>query len=178
MADFDWRLIFKLDHFDLFGFDLVTYATVSLKPYEEAWQKGTHVFDAQVATEYLIFQHQVLRDFKASARFSAEGINNIVAHWGNISELRGKISFGRIPAGDLTLQVGPIPLNELESFGTHPLPDSLGGIFEGMFKGKEEIVAIASIPSRQTLYAQFTNLVNSPIQRFVVGLSEVAKKKV
>ena len=53
----------------------------------------------------------------------------------------------------------------------------IGGIFEGKFIGKAEVLALATIPSRQTLYAQFTNLVNSPIQRFVVGLSEVAKKK-
>ena len=53
----------------------------------------------------------------------------------------------------------------------------LGGIFEGAFIGKEKVLSLATIPSRQTLYAQFTNLVNSPIQRFVVGLSEVAKAK-
>ncbi|MDO8594472.1 MAG: 50S ribosomal protein L10 [bacterium] len=53
----------------------------------------------------------------------------------------------------------------------------IGGIFEGKFIGQKDVLALASIPSRQTLYAQFTNLVNSPIQRFVVGLSEVAKKK-
>ena len=53
----------------------------------------------------------------------------------------------------------------------------VGGIFEGMFKGKDEMVVIASIPSRQTLLAQFVNLVNSPLQRFAVSLSEVAKKK-
>ena len=53
----------------------------------------------------------------------------------------------------------------------------IGGIFEGRFIGKEEVLSLALIPSRQTLLAQFTNLVNSPIQRLVVGLSEVAKKK-
>ena len=53
----------------------------------------------------------------------------------------------------------------------------IGGIFEGFYKGREDMVALASIPSRETLYAQFANLVNSPIQRFVIGLSEVAKKK-
>lgn len=53
----------------------------------------------------------------------------------------------------------------------------IGGIFEGKFIGQKEVLALASIPSRQTLLAQFTNLVNSPIQRFVIGLREVAKKK-
>ena len=53
----------------------------------------------------------------------------------------------------------------------------IGGIFEGLFKGREEMVAIASIPPRETLLAQFVNLVNSPIQRFAVALNEISKKK-
>ena len=53
----------------------------------------------------------------------------------------------------------------------------IGGVFEGLFKGREAMVVLASIPSRQTLYAQFTNLVHSPIQRLVIGLSEIAKAK-
>ena len=53
----------------------------------------------------------------------------------------------------------------------------VAGIFEGKFIGEEEILSLATIPSRQTLLAQFTNLVNSPIQRLVIGLREVAKKK-
>ena len=54
----------------------------------------------------------------------------------------------------------------------------LGGVFEGKFLGAEEIKEIAMIPPLQTLRAQFVNLINSPIQGFVMALSEVAKKKV
>src|SRR3989338_2317702 len=53
----------------------------------------------------------------------------------------------------------------------------IGGIFEGKFIWEKETLALASIPSRQTLLAQFTNLVNSPIQRFVVALDQIAKVK-
>ena len=53
----------------------------------------------------------------------------------------------------------------------------LGGIFEGKFITRDEVVAYASIPDRKTLYAQVVNLINSPIREFVVALSEVAKKK-
>ena len=54
----------------------------------------------------------------------------------------------------------------------------LGGVFEGVFKGKEEIRAIALIPSIQTLRGMFLNLVNSPRQRFAVVLNEISKKKI
>ena len=55
--------------------------------------------------------------------------------------------------------------------------DILGGIFEGKFIGKEKMTEIAMIPSREVLYAQFVNLINSPIQRFVVALDQIAKNK-
>lgn len=53
----------------------------------------------------------------------------------------------------------------------------VGGIFEGRFIGEKDTVALANIPSRQTLLAQFVNLVNSPLQRLVVGLNQIAKSK-
>ncbi|HVU06410.1 MAG TPA: 50S ribosomal protein L10 [Candidatus Paceibacterota bacterium] len=53
----------------------------------------------------------------------------------------------------------------------------LGGIFEGKYISKDEVVTYSSIPSRETLYAQIVNLFNSPIQRSVIAISEIAKKK-
>lgn len=53
----------------------------------------------------------------------------------------------------------------------------LGGIFEGKFITKADVVSYASIPDKKTLYAQVVNLINSPIQRFVIATSEIAKKK-
>ncbi|MGH7249385.1 MAG: 50S ribosomal protein L10 [Minisyncoccia bacterium] len=57
------------------------------------------------------------------------------------------------------------------------LLEIIGGIFEGKFIGKERMMEIAMIPSRDVLYAQFVNLINSPIQRFATVLSEIAKSK-
>lgn len=53
----------------------------------------------------------------------------------------------------------------------------LGGIFEGKYLGREEMLSVASIPSTEVLYGQFLNLINSPIQRFVVALDQIALKK-
>lgn len=53
----------------------------------------------------------------------------------------------------------------------------VGGIFKGVFKGRSEMMDIALIPPTPVLHGQFVNLINSPIQRFVIALSEVAKKK-
>ena len=53
----------------------------------------------------------------------------------------------------------------------------LGGIFEKKFQSQEEMMALASIPPLQTLRGMFVNIINSPVQRFVIALSEVAKQK-
>ena len=53
----------------------------------------------------------------------------------------------------------------------------VGGVFQGVFKTKEEMTAIASIPSLQVLRGMFAQLINSPRQRFAVVLGEVAKTK-
>lgn len=53
----------------------------------------------------------------------------------------------------------------------------LGGIFEGKFVDAARMAELAMIPSREVLYAQFVNLINSPIQRFAVVLDQIAKTK-
>ncbi len=53
----------------------------------------------------------------------------------------------------------------------------LGGVFEGKFMNKEEMLAIALIPSQKTLYGMFVNVINSPIQGLVIALDAIAKKK-
>lgn len=53
----------------------------------------------------------------------------------------------------------------------------LGGVFEGKYMDAAEMTGIATIPSRHTLYAMFVNVINSPIQKLVVGLDQIAQKK-
>jgi len=53
----------------------------------------------------------------------------------------------------------------------------VGGIFEGKFMSQAEMLSLAQIPGLETLHAQFVNLINSPIQGFVMALSEIAKTK-
>ncbi|HUD04220.1 MAG TPA: 50S ribosomal protein L10 [Candidatus Paceibacterota bacterium] len=53
----------------------------------------------------------------------------------------------------------------------------MGGVFEGAYVDAMKVVSLASIPSQKTLYAQFVNVINSPIQGLAVALSEIAKAK-
>lgn len=53
----------------------------------------------------------------------------------------------------------------------------VGGVFQGVFKTKEEMTDIASIPPLQTLRGMFVNVINSPIQGLVIALDAIAAKK-
>jgi len=94
---------------------------------------------------------------------------------GELPSLDGEVAVAFLEAGDDVTA----PAREIFSFEKklEKAVKLIGGIFEGKFIGQEKVLSLATIPSRQTLLAQFTNLVNSPIQRLVIGLSEVAKKK-
>ena len=53
----------------------------------------------------------------------------------------------------------------------------LGGIFEGKFVGAEKMREIATIPSREGLLSRLAFLLQSPMQRLAIAVSEVAKEK-
>lgn len=52
-----------------------------------------------------------------------------------------------------------------------------GGVFQGVFKNKEEMTDIASIPALPVLRGMFVNVINSPIQGLVLGLNAIAEKR-
>lgn len=53
----------------------------------------------------------------------------------------------------------------------------MGGVFEGRYMNKEEMTAIAAIPPLPVLHGMFVNVINSPIQGFVMALDQISKKK-
>ena len=53
----------------------------------------------------------------------------------------------------------------------------LGGVFEGRYMSKAEMMEIATIPPVEVLRGKFVNIINSPIQRFAIALGQVAKTK-
>ncbi len=90
-------------------------------------------------------------------------------------------TFPELP-GELGLAYGNdlvAPAREVYEF-QKKLKDSitiLGGVFQGKFINQAEMMDIALIPSQKTLQAMFVNVINSPIQGFVMALDQIAKKK-
>lgn len=52
-----------------------------------------------------------------------------------------------------------------------------GGVFDGAVKSATEIQAFATIPDMPVLRGMFVNVINSPIQSFVIALNQIAQKK-
>lgn len=84
--------------------------------------------------------------------------------------------------GELALAWGedPVaPAREVYAF-QKKFPESLkiiGGVFERRFMSAAEMMGIAAIPGLETLRGKFVNIINSPIQRLVIGLNEISKIK-
>ncbi len=53
----------------------------------------------------------------------------------------------------------------------------VGGVFQGVYKSREEMTEIASIPPLDVLRGMFVNVINSPIQGLAVALNAVADQK-
>lgn len=52
-----------------------------------------------------------------------------------------------------------------------------GGVFERTFADAKKMMEIATIPPVLVLRGMFVNVINSPIQGFVMALDQIAKKK-
>jgi len=91
---------------------------------------------------------------------------------------------GVIPelTGELALAYGDdliAPAREIYGFQKKN-PDALkilGGMFEGRLMSQADMMEIAMIPGLPILQGKFVNIINSPIQRFVIGLGAIAAKK-
>jgi large subunit ribosomal protein L10 len=123
------------------------------------------------------------QDMRAS--FRENGISYYVAKKSLIKRALQEKNFeGALPPfeGELALAWGEdllAPAREVQGYvkSTKEKIKILGGVFEGRYMSASEMTEIASIPSKQTLYAQFVNVINSPIQGLVVSLSKIAGKK-
>jgi large subunit ribosomal protein L10 len=60
---------------------------------------------------------------------------------------------------------------------THPALTYFGAIFEGKLLSKDEVVALAKIPSREVLLSQLLGMLTYPLRGFAVVLDQIAKQK-
>ncbi|MFZ3043575.1 MAG: 50S ribosomal protein L10 [Minisyncoccia bacterium] len=93
---------------------------------------------------------------------------------GTLSELPGEVAVAWTASEDTTA-----PSRGVYEFG-RKLKGALtllGGVFENAFIDAPQVVAIATIPPMPVLRGMFVNIINSPIQGFVMALDQISKKK-
>ena len=96
---------------------------------------------------------------------------------GDMPEMPGEVAMAVLPTGeapDLTA-----PARGLNAF-VKKFKDKLifvGGVINGAFISQKETMSVAAIPPTPILRGMFVNIINSPIQRFAIAMSEVAKIK-
>ena len=100
-----------------------------------------------------------------------------------LGDLKAKGDMPELP-GELAIAYGDdllAPARETYAFQKTPREKGsisiVGGIFDGEFKTQAEMLSIATIPPLQVLRGQFVNIINSPIQRFVIAMEEIRKSK-
>lgn len=118
------------------------------------------------------------------SKLREEGVGYFVAKKTLISRVLGESFEGEMPQldGEIALAYSTdaiAPAQNIKEF-TGQFKDRLaivGGVFQGVYKTREEMTEIASIPPLQVLRGMFANVINSPIQGLVVSLNAIADKR-
>lgn len=91
---------------------------------------------------------------------------------GDLPELTGEVA---IAYGDDPL----LPAKGVYAFQkkTAEAVKIIGGIVDAEYADQSKMMALATVPNRETLYGQFVFMANWPIKSFVVALDQIAKAK-
>ncbi len=118
------------------------------------------------------------------SKLRADGVNYFVAKKTLMKRVFGEGYTGTMPdyEGELAVVYSKdaiLPAQSMKEFAGKYKENVaiLGGVFQGVWKTKAEMIEIASIPSLQVLRGMFVNVINSPIQGLVIGLKAIADKK-
>lgn len=95
---------------------------------------------------------------------------------GTLPEIKESLAVVHLTNGDTDITLTPRSIYSYVSKFKDKLA-IVAGIVEGKCVSGDEIVALATIPPVPVLRGMFVNVINSPIQGFVVALSKISEKK-
>jgi large subunit ribosomal protein L10 len=93
---------------------------------------------------------------------------------GDIPELPGEVAVAWTSGEEITA-----PARGVYTYGKKlkNVLTLLGGVFDGAFADVQKVAAIATVPPLPVLHGMFVNVINSPIQGFVVALDKIRAQK-
>jgi large subunit ribosomal protein L10 len=159
---------------------------ISKEKKKEIYKDVTDILSAKGSVVFINF-HGVTVDDSITIRkkLKTEGVGYLVAKKSIVKKILKELNVpGTLPSldGELAMVSGAdllAPAREIYDFQKKmdKKISVLGGIFDGTFMSKDEMVSIALIPSQHTLQAMFVNVISSPISGFVRALDAIAEKK-
>lgn len=152
---------------------------------QDILRKLEEVKDASDSIVFVSFRGLPVADTTAMrANLREQGVGYFVAKKTLMKRAFGEAFAGQMPPleGEIAVAYSAdaiAPAQNIKTFA-EKYKDNLaivGGVFQGVYKSREEMTEIASIPSLQVLRGMFVNVLNSPIQGLVIALNGVAEKK-
>jgi hypothetical protein len=135
LKDLAVRLKLQLDHVDLYGMDLVTFAQINLTPIGIGDSRFKWRFNGDFETQYFVLHAMPFDDFHGHFELGPDGIKNISSFWGEVFRMEGEVAFRKkVPYGKLTVYAGAFDLSKVKEFAAKPLPKDLGGMLDGKLR--------------------------------------------
>lgn len=126
------NMMLNLNHFKIFGMDLVTLTKIHFHPVETDQPAQPWRLVGQIFTDYFILEQQPLDDLQGNFFLDPQGIEELNVSWGNAFKLDGSVRFrSQKSEADLNLRVHQFELSEVEELAAKPLPKSLSGTLDG-----------------------------------------------
>lgn len=125
IQDFDIDLNLKLDHMKFMDNDIVTSARLRLKPHESFWESNRLQFKTTLDSDYLIFNYEVLDDFKGKFLLSFKEVQDIEFRWGDSYRLIGRANLQKPFIVDLKLAFNNADIQKIRNIGDAAIPSQL-----------------------------------------------------
>jgi len=139
--------------------------------------KLTDAFSEATSIAFVGFNKLTVADVsKMRKDLGSQGVKKALAdkgYTGTIPELPGEVAVAWT-TDDVTAPARGIHEYSKKLKGAVAL---LGGVFEGAFQDKAQVVAVATIPPVPVLRGMFVNVINSPIQGLVIALDKIRETK-
>jgi hypothetical protein len=129
--NWDTLLDLKLEHADIQGSDVVTFARFRLKPTEELKRGKKWFFVGSIKTDYLVLDTEPLNDLEGTFRIEYLKVGDIDLKWGRDFTLKGVYDFLSPKESSLCLTLNSVDLAELKRIFFYQRPKVFAGIASG-----------------------------------------------
>jgi len=132
--DWDTHFILNLEHANVFGIDLVSYAQMRLMPTEEMKRGKAWKFLGRFKTDYLILNTEPIQDLDGTFEIDHFRMQNLNLTWGKDIVLTGVLDLLAPKESTFSLNMESLDLANLKRLFLYARPKALAGVANGRIK--------------------------------------------